>query len=145
MNLMKQPNEVQVRYFDIHAHVFPDKIAAKVVTTLESFYNFTWEGTGTVGDLLANMDKAAVGRAVIFSCATKPEQVTAANSFLSGIQQQHPERFCAFGTIHPDCPDIDGVLKDIKERGLRGIKLHPDFLQVSLIIMQGHLQRVVRC
>ena len=121
-----------MRYFDIHAHVFPDKIAAKVVTTLESFYNFPWEGTGTVGDLLANMDKAAVGRTVIFSCATKPEQVTAANSFLSEIQQQHPERFCAFGTIHPDCPDIDGVLKDIKERGLRGIKLHPDFQQIYI-------------
>ncbi|MBR7107185.1 MAG: amidohydrolase [Lentisphaeria bacterium] len=121
-----------MRYFDIHAHIFPDKIAAKVVSTLESFYNFTWNGTGTVSDLLANMDKASVERAVIFSCATKPEQITAANSFLSDTQQRYPERFCAFGTIHPDCPDIDGVLKDIKERGLRGIKLHPDFQQIYI-------------
>lgn len=121
-----------MKYFDIHAHIFPEKIAAKVVSTLEDFYNFTWDGTGTVADLLANMDKASVERAVIFSCATKPEQITAANTFLRDIRQQYPERFCAFGTIHPDHPDIDGVLKQIKDFGLRGIKLHPDFQQIYI-------------
>lgn len=121
-----------MKYIDVHAHIFPDKIAEKVITTLEEYYNFSWQGNGTVSDLLAGMESANVEKAVVFSCATKPEQVAPANEFLKVVKAAHPEKFYAFGTIHPDHPDVPGMLKSIRESNLQGIKLHPDFQQIYI-------------
>ncbi len=121
-----------MKYIDVHAHIFPDKIAEKVITTLEEYYNFSWQGNGTVSDLLAGMESANVEKAVVFSCATKPEQVAPANEFLKVVKAAHPEKFYTFGTIHPDHPDVPGMLKSIRESNLQGIKLHPDFQQIYI-------------
>ena len=121
-----------MKYIDVHAHIFPDKIAEKVIGTLEGYYNFSWQGDGTVNGLLAGMKDAGVEQAVIFSCATKPEQVEPANEFLCNVQAAYPEKFYAFGTIHPDHPDVPGMLRSIRESNLHGIKLHPDFQQIYI-------------
>ena len=121
-----------MKYIDVHAHIFPDKIAEKVITTLEEYYNFSWQGNGTAGDLLAGMESAGVEKAVVFSCATKPEQVAPANEFLKSIRAAYPEKFYAFGTIHPDHPDVRGMIKSIRDCNLQGIKLHPDFQQIYI-------------
>ena len=121
-----------MKYIDMHTHVFPAKIAAKAVRFLEDYYHHRWQGGGDPEDLLRSMDASGVGRALIFSCATKPEQVTAANDFLHLMQETHPGRFIAFGTIHPDYPDIPGEIARIRELGLKGVKIHPDFQKVYL-------------
>ena len=121
-----------MRYIDVHAHIFPDKIAGKVITALEEYYKFSWQGNGTVGDLLAGMESAGVEKAVVFSCATKPDQVGPANEFLKSVSAAYPEKFFAFGTIHPDHPDVPGMIKLIRDCNLQGIKLHPDFQQVYI-------------
>ena len=121
-----------MKYIDVHAHIFPDKIAGKVITALEEYYNFSWQGDGTVKDLLAGMESAGVEKAVVFSCATKPDQVAPANEFLKSISTAYPEKFFAFGTIHPDHPDVQGMLKLIRDCNLQGIKLHPDFQQIYI-------------
>ena len=118
--------------FDVHAHIFPDKIAGKVVCALEEYYNFKWQGDASVGDLLAAMDDARVKKAVIFSCATKPEQVIPVNDFLIAIKNQYPERFIALGTLHPDLPEIGKEIERIKASGLKGIKFHPDFQHIYI-------------
>lgn len=117
---------------DVHAHIFPDKIAAKVVGTLEEYYNFKWRGNGTVTDLLASMDEAGVEKAVVFSCATKPEQVVPANDYLMMVKQEYPDRFIAMGTIHPDLPEAAKEIDRIRAAGLQGIKLHPDFQKIYI-------------
>ena len=121
-----------MKYFDIHTHIFPAKIADKAVSFLEDYYHHRWPGAGNVDDLLSGMDSAGVEKALIFSCATKPDQVTAANDFLFYEQQKHPSRFCAFGTLHPDYRDIAGEIKRIREMGLKGIKIHPDFQKIYI-------------
>ena len=121
-----------VNCFDVHAHIFPDKIAAKVVGTLEAYYNFKWRGDGTVADLLVSMDEAGVEKAVVFSCATKPEQVIPANDYLMMVKQHCPDRFVAMGTIHPDLPGIINEIDRIRAAGLQGIKLHPDFQKIYI-------------
>lgn len=119
-------------YLDVHAHIFPDKIAAKVVGSLEEYYNFHWRGNGTVDDLLSSMDDAGVEKAVVFSCATRPEQVMPANDYLMMVQAQYPERFIAMGTLHPDLPEIAGEIRRIRQGGVHGIKLHPDFQRIYI-------------
>jgi predicted TIM-barrel fold metal-dependent hydrolase len=121
-----------MKYIDIHTHVFPEKIAAKAVHFLEEYYHHHWTGGGDPADLLAAMDEAQVDKALIFSCATKPEQVIPANDFLRAVQSSAPGRFIAFGTLHPDFKDIPGEIKRITELGLQGIKIHPDFQNIYI-------------
>lgn len=121
-----------MKYIDIHTHIFPDKIAEKAIGFLEEYYHHQWPGDGSRSDLLAAMDEAEVSAAVIFSCATKPEQVEPANDFLAQLQNESSGRFLAFGTLHPDHRDIAGELQRIKEMGLKGIKFHPDFQKIYL-------------
>ena len=121
-----------MEYIDLHAHVFPAKIAAKAVTFLEEYYENRWSGDGSVENLLDASEKAGISRTLIFSCATKPEQVTAANDYLYAVSQKYPDKFFAFGTIHPDFKDIDGELSRIRSLGMKGIKIHPDIQGVNI-------------
>lgn len=121
-----------MEFFDIHAHIFPPHVAEKVIAQLEGYYGFKWEGTGVFDDLISSMDEAGVRRCNIFSCATKPEQVETANTYLASLQAEFPERFCCFGTMHPDYPDIAGELKRLNSLGLKGLKIHPDFQRVPI-------------
>ena len=116
-----------MKYIDVHTHVFPAKIAEKAVRFLETYYHHQWNGGGSPEDLLAAVNAAGVEKTVIFSCATKPEQVTAANDFLQAIQLAHPDRFAAFGTIHPDFSGVEKEIERIRTMGLKGLKIHPDF------------------
>ena len=121
-----------MQYFDTHAHVFPDHIVEKVIDTLQDFYQFKWQGKGIVSDLLARMDEAGVQRAVIFSAATKAEQVQAVNNYVAAVVAQYPDRFIGLGSIHPDYKDYEAELVRIKNLGLRGLKFHPDFQQIRI-------------
>ena len=86
-------------YIDVHTHIFPENIAGKVVSELEKYYGYSWTGTGEAGDLLESMEAAGPGKAVIFSSATKPEQVVSINNFLAASASARPDRFIGFGTM----------------------------------------------
>lgn len=120
-----------MRYIDIHAHVFPENIASKAVTSLEAYYNFKWGGNGLLSDLGASMEESGVEKSVIFSTATKVTQVDSINNYISGLCSSD-SRFIGFGTMHPDYSDIRGAIARFRELGLRGLKLHPDFQQFDI-------------
>ena len=39
--------------FDAHAHIYPDKLAARAVAALNGFYDFVCDGDGTYDDYTA--------------------------------------------------------------------------------------------
>lgn len=121
-----------MKYIDLHCHIFPPGVAEKVISTLESYYESRWTGTGELDDLLRNLRRARISRGVIFSSATKPSQVVPANNFLSRLQAEYPELLLAFGTLHPDFPDCRAEIARIRQLGLRGLKFHPDFQQFPI-------------
>lgn len=116
-----------MKYIDIHSHIFPDNIAGKVVHELESYYGTPWDGTGEQRDLLESLNAVPVDRSVIFSSATKPQQVESINNYIAGLVKQFPDRFIGFGTMHQDYANYKDELRRIRELGLRGLKFHPDF------------------
>ena len=118
--------EQKMKYIDIHAHVFPENVASKVVNQLEEYYNLKWQGSGVFPDLARSIEEADIARTVIFSPATKPTQVTAINDYIVSLCRQN-ERFYGFGTIHPDFPDIEQEIDRFVSQGLRGLKIHPEF------------------
>lgn len=112
---------------DSHAHIFPDKIAARAADGISSFYNMKVRFDGSVGSLLEINRKAGVDRAIVQSVATVQEQVHNINDFVSEQVRLHPQELIGFGALHPDFHGIESETERIISLGLKGIKLHPDF------------------
>ncbi|MGN1341061.1 MAG: amidohydrolase family protein [Oscillospiraceae bacterium] len=117
---------------DAHAHIFPDKIAARAADGISQFYNMRVQFDGTVGSLLDVNRRAGIDMALVQSVATVPEQVQSINRFIAEQVSLHPKEFIGFGALHPDFPGIEAETEHIISLGLKGIKLHPDFQQFNI-------------
>ncbi len=121
-------------YIDFHTHAFTETIAPKAManltrTMIESdFREKALPVTdGTVGELLIKMKEWNVDKSVILPIATKPSQQHTINNWAKSVQEDHPDKLICFGTVHPDAEDALPELERIKEIGLHGVKLHPDY------------------
>ena len=124
--------EVFEPILDCHAHIFPPKVAASAVAAISAFYGLPMGGRGTFQDLLKVSREAGISRSIVFSTATRREQVLAINRFMAVCQQNEPS-FTAFGTLHPDFSEKETAdeIDQIIRLGLKGVKLHPDFQQIE--------------
>lgn len=112
---------------DFHCHVFPSKIAEKATNHVGDYYGLQMHGNGTVESLVSSAQKDGITpRFLIHSSATKPQQVETVNDFVSEIAKDK-KQFIGFGTIHKDYENHAGEIERMKNLGLQGIKLHPDF------------------
>lgn len=121
-----------MKYIDAHAHVFPDHIVEKVIGALQDFYGYKWQGKGIVSDLLESMEEAQITRSVIFSAATKPEQVESIHDYIHSVLNAFPGKFIGFGSMHPAYSNVKNELKRMRSLGLKGLKFHPDFQQFRI-------------
>lgn len=112
---------------DVHTHAFHEKIATKACNQLLNHYKTPINGNGTKEDLIRFMDLAKIDIAFVLCAATTPEQVLPANTW--AIELSKNPRFRSFGTIHPDYPDWEKELDKLEQKGIKGIKFHPDFQQ----------------
>lgn len=109
---------------DFHVHCFPDELASKAVPQLAACAGIPARVDGTTRGLKDSMRRAGISRSVVLSIATKPSQTERINTWSSQIQD---DDIIAFGSIHPDNEDWKSQLFRIKDLGLKGIKLHPDY------------------
>ncbi len=115
---------------DFHTHIFPEKIAASTIKKLETIASVKAFTDGREESLTASMEEAGVDLSVVLPVVTKPEQFETINQFAVQINKKYQDkkrRLLSFGGIHPDTPDYKKELRMIKELGLAGIKLHPDY------------------
>ena len=117
---------------DAHAHIFPDKVAARAADGISSFYNLKVRFDGTVDSLLKINEKAGIDMAVVQSVATVPEQVHNINSFIAEQVRLPPDKFIGVGALHADFPALSGPPERIISLGLKGIKLHSDFQKFNI-------------
>lgn len=110
---------------DFHTHIFPDKIAAKTIRSLEEEGNVRAFADGTLNGLKNSMKESGIDISVILPVVTRPSQFESINSFAAEITGK--DGIVSFGGIHPDTEDYREQLETIKEMGLQGIKLHPDY------------------
>ena len=115
-----------MKIIDAHAHIFPEKIADKATESISDFYSTPMQHTGNVQQLLESGKKIGVDKYLVFTTATKAEQVESINNFIAKQVSEHSE-FIGLGTMHIDFTAFESELSRIKELGLNGIKLHPDF------------------
>ncbi len=118
--------------YDMHAHIFPQKVSDKAVNAIGDFCGIPMQKKGHSEDLLEAEAKAGTTKTLICSSATTPMQVTAINSFISSEVNAHPNEFFGFGTLHAYYYDIPNEVERIISLGLRGIKLHTDFQKFAI-------------
>lgn len=115
---------------DFHTHIFPEKIAAKTIAFLEEKAHIKAFGDGMEDGLVNSMEAAGVDMSVVLPVVTKPEQFHTINQFAAQLNERYRDRrtrLWSFGGIHPDSSDYKEELRKIKDLGLLGIKLHPDY------------------
>ena len=87
---------------------------------------------GTFKGLLHSMEQSGVDLSVILPVVTKPSQFDGINAFAKSINDQSKGEVLSFGGIHPESEKFRAELGKIKELGLPGIKLHPDYQGVMI-------------
>lgn len=123
-----------MKIFDVHTHVYPDKIAERAVDALGKFYDFVPEGDGTYGNMTDNDRKCGVNGFLLLCVATNAHQIRRVNeSVAAAMERGRADGFeaYAFGGIHP-CDDMKAEIDFCIEKGLSGIKLHPDIQGVNI-------------
>lgn len=113
---------------DFHAHVFPDRIAARAVSALEERGGVRACSDATVSGLLRSMDRAGVGMAVVLPVSTKKENVSSINRWAAGLRG---DRLEPFGTLFPGMHDVRDEAARLMEAGIRGVKIHSDYQGVD--------------
>lgn len=117
---------------DVHAHFFPDSIAEKAVELLIHNAKEEVKSYGyNMATLRKEMDEDGVSISINQPVATKPEQVTGINRKMIENNQQSDGRIICFGAMHPDFDKIGNIheeLEFIAKSGIKGIKLHPDYM-----------------
>lgn len=124
-------NGINFKVADSHAHIYPHKIAEKATASVGSFYNIPMELVGSSEMLKKYGSKAGTDKYLVCSVATKPEQVSHINKFISEECSKHPD-FIGFGAFHQDISDFDVEIHDILSYNFPGIKLHPDFQRFNI-------------
>lgn len=117
-----------------HAHIYPDKIAAKATETIGVFYDIKMQmPAGTPERLLVDGAEIGTSRYVVHSVATTAHQVRSINEFILREVKAHPE-FIGFITLHQDLTEeeVSSEVEWAVANGLRGIKLHPDFQKFNI-------------
>ena len=117
--------------YDIHTHIFPQKIAAHGVENIGKFYDLKMRCDGT-GESLATLLPEGM-RCIISSASLKEETMQKNNDFLLDFAEREP-RFIPFASFFPFCSVLDASheLERVKARGAKGIKMHPDFQRYYL-------------
>lgn len=115
---------------DFHTHTFPDEIAERTIHKLEAAAGIHARVNGTLAGLKTSMKQAGVDYSVILPVVTKPSQFDTINQCAAAMNGS--DHIISFGGIHPNNTDISDKLAYIKQLGLPGIKLHPDYQEVHI-------------
>ena len=113
---------------DFHTHAFPEKLAGRAVAKLaHDSGGLVPQTDGSLSSLKEQMSRDGVTLSVVHSIATNPRQQTNVNNFAMEINRD--PAIVAFGSVHPDAPDVLEELERIQAAGLKGVKLHPEYQQ----------------
>lgn len=114
---------------DFHTHIFPDDVASKAIPTLEQKGGIKAFTDGTIADTLEKMNSWGVDKIVALSIATNPKQQPKVNDFAISANS---DKIISFGSVHPLSEVWESELVRIKNAGLKGIKLHPEYQEFEV-------------
>ena len=118
--------------FDFHVHCFPDALAPRAVAALTE--NAVIIGLkpltdGTATGTEKRLRSVGITGAHVLNIATNVRQTENVNRFAASLQGGF---FTPAGSVHPDCEDKKHVIVSLRDAGIRGIKVHPDYVRVNI-------------
>ncbi len=116
---------------DFHTHIFPDKLADKAIAKLSAIGGIPAHSDGKADSLVKSMQENGIDKSVVLNVATNAEQVDNVNKFALYIKENY-KSLIPFGSIHPLSENPREILKTLKDNGIRGLKLHPDYVKTSV-------------
>ena len=121
-----------MKLIDIHTHVYPDPIAQKATDSIKDFYGLGGGGmNGTVSMLRSRGAEAGITQYVVLPVAVRPDRTRHVNDFILQQAKQYDDFLC-FGTVHAAMENIADEAEYIMDKGLRGIKMHPDTQEFTI-------------
>lgn len=114
---------------DFHTHVFPDALAPKAGASLSATAGFPLFSDLTVRGQLEVMREDGIDIAVVLNTVTNTRQVEKVNLFAVETAKNYPH-LIVFGSVHPHGEDPVSVVERLHADGIRGLKLHPDYLGI---------------
>lgn len=144
-----------MKIFDIHVHIYPEKIAEKASKSIGDFYDgFEIHGNGTLDNYLSHADKMGIERFAAHSVAMTPHNAERINSFIMEAYKRVPDRLIPFAALHPDAENIGEEVDKLIAQGFRGVKIHPDIQRFELDgerarpmmeALEGRLPLLIHC
>lgn len=131
---------------DFHTHVFPDKIAKSTIDALAKNSTSVPHTDGTVNGMVEAMNRADVDICVTLPVLTKPTQFDSVARYAIEINKTFSDckrKLISFAGMHPQCDDIEGKMSFLKENGILGVKIHPDY-QSTYIDDEGYI-KIIEC
>ncbi|MBE6581251.1 MAG: hypothetical protein E7650_06530 [Ruminococcaceae bacterium] len=117
---------------DFHSHCFPDALAPRAMIKLKQNCSadaaITPHTDGTAADTERLLRAAGIDRAVVCNIATNQKQEYNVNSF--AISLTSSDFFLPLGSLHPDSTAWESELDRLAAAGIKGIKLHPDYVGI---------------
>ena len=107
---------------DVHTHIVPDRIADRVLQSMEQMFHWKAPYKNTVAAIKAHMREAGTDTSIVLGMAQEARHVRPANDWLISIAD---EQLVPFGAMHPDYLDQVGEIRRLRGAGIKGIKLHP--------------------
>ncbi len=121
---------------DFHTHIYPDPIAGSTLEKLAGNYDLKPYTNATASGLRASMEEAGIQISVVLPVITRVGQVQSINRFAREITPQTFDhsvgQILSFGAVHPLSEHYKEELQMVKELGLKGIKLHPEYQQLYI-------------
>lgn len=116
---------------DAHAHIYPDKIAAKATHSIGDFYILPTFGEGSGQNIIDVNADTPITHYLVHSVAVKPGNVESINNFIAGQCEKHPE-FTGFAAMHQDYENMEAEIDRAISLGLKGVKIHPDIQECNI-------------
>lgn len=109
---------------DTHTHIFADAIAKRARESLVKTAGVPCYTDMTENSTRQYLKDNGIDFAVMAPIATKPSQQDTINDWAASVDHGS---IISFGTIYPGAGDPKDQVRGITERGLHGVKLHPDY------------------
>ncbi len=86
---------------------------------------------GTAGGLVGLMNDDGIDVSVVLNTVTNVKQTEKVNAFALSTQDAY-KNLIPFCSLHPLCENPKDILSSLKEKGIKGIKLHPDYVGIEI-------------
>ncbi len=119
---------------DFHTHCFPDGLAPRAIAALTANaapFGYKPITDGTAATAEARLRAAGMDRGVVCNIATNAHQQAKVNDFAIFLNAGS-RMLTALGSVHPESDRIETDLDRLVAAGIRGIKIHPDYVGIEI-------------